>query len=57
MSKGSNGTPIRISDELLEIFEKIRNNVSYNTWDAEEKLSYYKCSKILAARVRKANIY
>lgn len=55
--KKEKGRNIRVCDELIEIFEKIRGNVDDLTWGAEDKMSYYKCSKVLAQRVRKYNIY
>lgn len=48
---------VQISKELKEILDQIRDNVEYNTWGAEAELSYFKASKILAARVKKAGVY
>lgn len=48
---------IQVCQELIDIFEIIRQNVAYNTWGTDEKYSYYKCSKILANRVKKAKVY
>lgn len=56
-SKKEKRTTIAICDELKEILNKIRENVSYSTWGVEDNLSYFKATKILAIKIKKANIY
>lgn len=48
---------IQVGKELKDILDKIRENVNYSTWGVESDLGYFKASKILAIRIRKANIY
>jgi hypothetical protein len=52
----SDGRIIRISTELDEIFQSLREKVSEVTWGASDDMSYYKLSKILARKIRAARI-
>ena len=48
---------IRISQELIDVLEKIKHNVEKYTWGAEDNIGYCKASKILALKIKRANLY
>ena len=48
---------VEISTELMEILELIKKTVEDFTWGAENKLSNYAASKILARKVKEKKLY
>ena len=47
---------VRISAELIEILDQIKDNVKDFTWGVEDKLAYAKASKILARKIKESKI-
>lgn len=48
---------IRVSPELLEVFEKMRKQLNNLTYDAMGNVSYNELSKILARKVKEKELY
>ena len=46
---------IEVSEELIEVFERLRKKVSDVTWGVEN-MSYYNLSKILARKINSSGI-
>ena len=46
---------IEVSEELLDVFERLRNKVSEVTWGVES-MSYYNLSKILSRKINASGI-
>jgi len=48
---------VRISPELLEIFEKMRKQLGELTYEALDDVSYNDLSRILARKIKESKIY
>jgi hypothetical protein len=46
---------IEVSEELLDVFERLRKKVSDVTWGVES-MSYYNLSKVLSRKINAAGI-
>ena len=47
---------VKISKDLIDVLDKIRNKIQEFTWGVDNS-SYYTASKILAKKVREAKWY
>lgn len=47
---------IKVSKDLVEILDKIRNKIKEFTWGVDNS-SYYTASKVLARRIKEVKLY